>query len=760
MSQGLTMPRSRLLPMFTLAVAVAIAAPCATAWAADPQPGPPLTIRRAPGDIVLDGDITDAGWQGADSITTWFETRVGDNVVPQVRNLAFLTYDDRYLYAGFILEDPDPSAIRAPIGDHDSVHSPTDYVGVIVDSKNDGKSAQEFFANARGVQYDAMQSDVSGEDSAPDFYWDSVGKITATGWTLEMRIPFSSLRYSNDPHPVFGMLLYRNYPRDRRYQFFSARLPRDVSCFVCNSSKMSGLEELPHGSHFVAAPFTTATRNDAPRGTTLGNPLEHGDVKTDAGIDIKWSPLASLGVDVTVDPDFSQVESDAALITANERFALSVPEKRPFFLENVDLFSTPMQAVYTRTITAPRAGLRATGRVANTSFTVLGTRDKGGGRVVLPGPQGSDDVAQDFDSDVGIVRARHDLGQSFVSGLATVREIKGGGHNRVFGPDFQWRPKPTDQVTGQLLWSDTQTPNRQDVLPEWDGRTLQDRAYLAYWQHGTRKVDWFTQWLDVGGDFRADDGFIPQVGYKELYFESGYTIRPKDQFLSRIRLLTIDYMDMEPDGDPLARRASVAAGMDGKLNSFIRVELNRDDFLVGTEILKRFRPRIHFEASPGRLINFFSIEADVLDEIDFANVREGSGTSLKTSLTVRPNDHVELVNDLSGRWLNVDAGGGHKGRLFSSGAERLRATYSFNARSFVRLIGQYTRTKRDASLYTFTVRPKVADFSSSALLAYKLNWQTVVFLGYGDQRTYLTATDQMEKDGRQAFMKVSYAWQQ
>ena len=750
------MLRHRLLLILAFATATAVTS--STAWAADPQPGPPLTIRRAPGDIALDGDLSDAGWQGADSIKTWFETRVGDNVEPQVRNLAFLTYDDRYLYVGFVLEDPSVGSIRAPIGDHDSVHSPTDYAGVIVDSKNDGKSAQEFFANPHGVQYDAVTNDVSGEDSSPDFYWDSVGRITATGWTLEMRIPFSSLRYSKDPHPVWGILLYRNYPRERRYNFFSARLPRDVNCFVCNSSKLTGLDELPHGSHLVAAPFSTASRNDEP--TALGHPLDAGELKSDAGLDLKWSPLASLGIDATVNPDFSQVESDAALITANERFALSVPEKRPFFLEGVDLFSTPFTAVYTRTVTAPRAGLRGTGRIGSTAFTALVTRDKGGGRVVLPGPEGSDDAPQDFESDVGVVRARHDVGQSFVSGLATLREIQGGGYNRVFGPDFTWRPVPTDQVTGQLLWSATRTPNRQDLLPGWDGHTLEDRAYLAYWQHGTRHVDWFAQWQDLGKDFRADDGFIPQVGYREAYFESGYTLRPKDRFLSRIRLLTSDYIDINEAGDPLARRASVAAGMDGKLNSFIRVELNRDDFRVGNQTLKRFRPRLHFDSSPGRFINYFLIEADVLDEIDFANGREGSGTTLTTSFTLRPSGHLELVDDAKGRWLNVDAGGGHKGRLVSDLAERLRATYSFNSRSFVRLIGQYTRTKRDVSLYTFTVRPKVEGFSSSALAAYKLNWQTVLFVGYGDQRTFLAATDQMEKAGRQAFAKVSYAWQQ
>ena len=123
----------------------------AASRAADPKPGPPLTIRRAAGPITLDGDLSDPGWQGADSIVTWFETRVGDNVEPPVKNVGFLAYDEDYFYAGFRFEDPRPEGIRAPLGDHDAINgSSDDYGGIIVDSRNDGKTAQIFLANPRG----------------------------------------------------------------------------------------------------------------------------------------------------------------------------------------------------------------------------------------------------------------------------------------------------------------------------------------------------------------------------------------------------------------------------------------------------------------------------------------------------------------------------------------------------------------------------------------------------------------------------------
>ena len=748
---------------FVLVPLVLFLAAClpALATAADPQPGPPIAIQRAAGPITLDGNLNDPGWQGLTPITKWYETNVGDNVEPQVKNLAYLTYDDKFLYAGFQFEDPEPKGVRAPIGDHDAMPGSTDYAGVIVDTRNDGKTAQMFLANLNGVQYDATTSDATGEDSSPDFFWDTAGKTTETGWNLEIRIPWSSLRYSTAAQPTMGILLYRNYPRDRRYQFFTSRLPRDVNCFICNSTKMVGLQNLPKGSHLVLAPYATASQTSVlPENAPLGSPLDRQDAKGQAGLDVKWSPSSAVVVDGTINPDFSQIESDQAQIVANERFALFFSEKRPFFLEGVDLLSTPIQAVYTRTITDPRGGLRLTGKVGNTAYTTLGTFDEGGGLTILPGPQGSDFALQDFRSSVGLARVRRDMGRSFVSLLATGRVLEGGdGTNFVFGPDFQWRPRGADNFTGQALWSQSKTPNRPDLASEWNGQTLSDHAFLVYWSHSTEKLDWFVQPSEYGKEFRADDGFVPQVGYREIYGEAGYTVRPKDRFFSRIRMFTANYYDADMDGNHLNQRVSVGTGADGKWNSFWRVELNQDHALVGTEWLQRFRPHLVFQMSPTRVWNLFSIDSYVGEEIDFSNVREGTGATIVSTLLVRPNDHLELRGNASVRWLDDDAGFG-KSRVFTAQVERLRAVWAFNSKSFVRLIGQYQQTQRDPTMYVFPVAQKDALFSGSALFAYKLNWQTVFYAGYGDNRTFTPLTDQLEPSGNQAFMKVSYAYQQ
>jgi hypothetical protein len=200
-----------------------------------------IAIRRAEGPITVDGDLSDPGWRGATKIETWYETNPGDNVPPKVKSVGYLTYDDHFLYAAFEFQDPNPTLIRAPYADRDNISSDTDYGGIILDPRHDGRTGLLLLANPRGIQYDAVSDDVSGiEDPSPDFFWESAGRITKEGWVLEMRVPFSSLRYPKADVQTWGIMLYRNYPRDYRYQIFSTRLPRGTPCFICNESQLTG----------------------------------------------------------------------------------------------------------------------------------------------------------------------------------------------------------------------------------------------------------------------------------------------------------------------------------------------------------------------------------------------------------------------------------------------------------------------------------------------------------------------------------------
>jgi hypothetical protein len=726
--------------------------------AVSPLAGETIRINRGQGRIVVDGVLDDEGWKTATRVETWYETNPGDNTDPPVKSVGYLAYDERYFYAAFDFFDPDPRAIRSPYADHDHIDgNSTDYGGVILDTRNDGHSAVLLLASATGSQYDAVtDDDGSGEDSSPDFFWESAARITDHGWTLEMRVPFSSLRYRNVDPQTWGILLYRNYPRTYRYQFFSARLPRGGNCFICRANTLMGLEGLPSGGHVVGAPYVTAAQTAQPTGAP-GTPLASDGIASRVGADLKWTPTADNAVDLTLKPDFSQIEADTAQISANERFALSFPEKRPFFLEGVELLSTPFKAVYTRTITAPRWGVRATGKARGFSYTMLVADDGGGGSVIVPGPNDSSAVDQPSGSTVVVGRMKRSFGRHFVGLLVTDREgHDGSGFNRVFGPDFQWRASGDDVVTGQWLVSDTRTPQRPDLTAAWTGESLAGSAGTLQWSRNKRHLDLSAGYKDVADRFRADTGFIPQVGYRETSAGGGWTIRPRG-LITRQRTFVSLERQVDHDGALISRTAALGGGMDTRLNGFLQFRYLDDRIRSGGQTFPRRRFGYVAQFSPSRMVARVAIDGTAGEEIDFDNARSGRGTTINASATLNPSDHIELQVLQNRRSVRV-APGARFARLFTARVSRVRATYTFTSQLFVRVIGQYVATDRDPALYRSAVSARSGEFSGSALLAYKLNWQSVLFIGYGDDRE-LTEANRLERADRQVFVKLSYAFQ-
>jgi hypothetical protein len=470
-------------------------------------------------------------------------------------------------------------------------------------------------------------------------------------------------------------------------------------------------------------------------------------------------PNPNLVFDATLNPDFSQIESDVAQISANERFALFFPERRPFFLESVDMFSTPIQAIYTRTFNQPRWGTRSTGQLGNNQWTLLVGEDEGDGGIIIPGTNSSGTALADFSSHVAVGRYRRDFDKGFASFLYSGREVDGGGSNRVFGPDFRWMPTQRDTVTGQFLFSSSQTPNRPDLADEWDGRSLSGWAGNLWWNRSTTKWDFFTQALRLDDEFRADNGFVTQVGVHEELVEIGRTFRPEGNFYSRLRLFTFAHQKHDEDGNKLEFGVVPGFGMDAKLNSFIRMEFAYHELLAVNKVHERWQLRPTVEVRPPRWISYFSLNGRFGQEVDFANDRRGDGMTLNTQTEVRPTDQLLLTLNANRRTLDVDAENGRSGRLFTADVLRLRANYTFSAKSWLRLIGQWVHTERDPLLYTFAVRPEDELFSGSAVFAYKLNWQTVLFVGYADNRAFDDERGDLAPADQSVFFKVSYAFQ-
>lgn len=717
----------------------------------------PLHVPATLQTIVIDGDLSDPGWKDAAIVQTFYEIRPGDNIAPKVETTASITYDSHYFYVAFDCHDPHPESIRATYMDRDKISVGDDYVAIWIDTHNDHRYAMDFYTNPRGVQTDGIFYDATyTQNFSPDFFYDSAARITSSGWTAEFRIPFSTLRYPKNDVQKWAVILYRNYPRDHRYVMLNTTVPRGSNCLVCRAAEMGGMTGLPSSGKLIVAPYGTASESAAPRGEP-GTDMVNEPVEFDGGLDAKWTPNPSTALDGTVNPDFSQVESDVGQIQVNNRFALFFPEKRPFFLESVDLFDTTIQAVHSRTITSPRWGTRATGQWGSAGYTFLLTQDRGGGSVLIPGPTSSTFASQDFSSVVAIGRVRQNFGNATAGVLFTDREIEGGGHNRVFGPDLETKLGQFDLVTSQLLLSESRTPDRPDLADEWDGRKLSSAALHLEWQHSDERWYADTSYSDYGNDFRADVGFVPQVGFRTGYFQFGRNFYPTT-FITHIRpVITLNYSS-DRDNRLIGRTTALGYVISHGMKSlYSEMSCNvHEKVRIDNRLLSYSYVYFYAEFAPWPRFYPIGISVTAGQNLDVVNARVGNGASINGFATIVATDHLQLDLNAVREWLNVTPETAPAGRLFTAQITRLKVTYNFTARIFFRLIGQYSTVNYTPELYSVPVPERSADFSGSALFSYKLNWQTVFFVGYGDNRT-LSESDELVPVDRQFFVKFSYA---
>src|SRR3984893_8075621 len=348
----------------------------------------------------------------------------------------------------------------------------------------------------------------------------------------------------------------------------------------------------------------------------------------------------------------------------------------------------PLQVVYTRTITSPRWGLRTTGRIGGTTYTLLATQDRGGGLTIIPGPIGSFFAPQDFKATDVIGRVRPDIGTSVVGAGLPGPAVREGGHNRVIGPDFQWRPNQSDSVTGELLYSNTENPNRPDLSSAWNGERSTSHALHADWNRLKQKYD-----------ASADLGFLPQVGYREINGSLGLRFFPDNKFARFVRPSVFVDQQYDTDGNTIYRRTSPGIGISGAKNLFFGVVVHpSEQYRVGNALLSENYIDWQIQFDPSRRFTRIAFVGSAGDRIDFANGRVGRGATMNFQPTIRPHDKLTLEGNLSYEWLDI-AGN----RLYSANVERLKATYSFSAKSLVRIIGQYVSTDRNVALYTFPI---------------------------------------------------------
>jgi hypothetical protein len=396
--------------------------------AVDGKGSPTAEIPRLEAAVSIDGVLDEPVWSQATRLTGFWQYQPADGRPAEERTEVLVWYAPDAIHFGVVAHDRVPSAIHATVADRDNIDR-EDQVVLDIDTFHDRRRAFFFGVNPLGVQTDGVRSEGAGQasslvpgsvDKNPDFLWHSKGRLTGRGYEVEIRIPFKSLRYPGGAQQTWGFNVTRIVQRTG-YTDTWTDVRRASASFIGQEGALGGLHDLRSGVTVEAQPFVTATANGG-RDRTSGE-FDREDVNPDAGLNLRLG-FTSYALDATLNPDFSQVESDEGQVTVNERFALFFPEKRPFFLEGIELFGTPQTLVYTRRIVDPKAGAKFTGKFGQLGVAHLTAVDDGG--------DGAEDAW------FNITRLRRDFGRNSIAGVTFTNRDQGGAHNRVLAGDFRY----------------------------------------------------------------------------------------------------------------------------------------------------------------------------------------------------------------------------------------------------------------------------------------------------------------------------------
>lgn len=333
--------RHRWLPVRCALLAL-FAASLTPAPRAQEPPIQQTSIRRISAKIHVDGRLDEPVWSQLTPITHFVQTNPTEGAPVSEKTEAFLFYDDENLYFGFKCYDSDPSKIVARYDTHDA-RTNSDSVNIFIDPFGDHRTGYFFSVNARGVQYDALMQEGQKFDPTWDGIWQSAARIEPWGWSAEVAIPFKSIRFH--PGVPWGLNLGRDIVRKNENANWQLVTRFDGFMRPSKAGILTGIENNRHGRNLEVIPyFSPRARRNAP------NPLDNGQ-NYNAGADLRWGWGSNLTFNATINPDFADTEADEVNFTIS-RYELFFPEKRTFFTEGANYFSTPMNLFYSRRIGA------------------------------------------------------------------------------------------------------------------------------------------------------------------------------------------------------------------------------------------------------------------------------------------------------------------------------------------------------------------------------------------------------------------------
>ena len=696
----------------------------------------------------IDGVMNEPHWQQALKIELIYETTPDENTPAKQKTTAYLYENGESLFVAFRAEDTNMGQLRAFIKDRDSAYS-NDFVGIQMDTFNDEQRAYEFFVNPYGSQMDLLFDESTGDDDSWDAIWDSAGSIDADGYTVEMKIPFSNLRFeSSHDIKTWGIEVLRVHPRDKRRIYRNSPRDRNRNCTLCQFHKFSGFNEAKQGNQLELNPVLTIGKSESRN--ALGEMQSNG-TDYEPGLNIRWGITPELTLDGTINPDFSQVESDSAQLSVNNTFALFFNEKRPFFQEGSNYYSTDLDVIYTRNVTDPEYGLKLAGKQGRHTLGTFAVKDEVT-NIILPGTFRSNFTSLDEGSNVLAGRYRYDFNPDLNIGLIGTYRDAGEYNNTVTGVDGFYRWKEKHRFRFQYLTSDTDNPlSVQDEFGLAESQS--GDAYRVRYNYNTRNWFGYANYKDFDKDFRADLGFITQVNNDQVVVGGGHVFFAEDKWWNQIEIAGDWDKTRDNDGRLLEEEWEGRIELSALWQSYLATGYVVRDRLFDDILFDESFQWFFVEAKPWSGVSFGS-DFNWGERLDFRTSKLADNLYIEPFINLDLNKHLNL--NIRHTYNNLDSAGG---RDLVANLTDARLKYQFNTRSFLRLTAQVENIK-NTSQDPLDLGSVTRDrgLNMQLLYSYKVNPRTVFFLGYSDLATADNDDPHLEVQQRGLFMKLGYVF--
>ncbi|MGD8535974.1 MAG: DUF5916 domain-containing protein, partial [Candidatus Aminicenantes bacterium] len=485
----------------------------------------------------IDGRLENPIWEKGAVLRSFTQYEPQEGAQPSEKTVVYIGYDKKNLYIAVHCFDSNPKGIRACLTKRDSVYGDDD-VTIYLDTFNDKKRAFVFQVNPCGIQVDGVYTEIRrrgrgrggggggggffGFDRNWDTFFLSNAKRDDSGYTVEMAIPFKSLRFPNTETQEWGLQIMRTIRRKNEEIYWHPR-SRDINGFLIQSGTMEINGSIEKGKNFEVMPVLTGLKQDDQK------------AEPEASVNLKYGITSDLTADITYNPDFSQIEADMPQIDVNQRYALYYPEKRPFFLEGKDFFDTPLELVYTRTIVNPLWGVKLSGKMGQTTLGFISAYDENPASIDIPGLPEEEEEEEDnpYNSFINVLRLKRDLySESHIGFILTDKEMGRyvgsltDNYNRVLGFDGHLKFSNYYRFSFQFLGSMSKVGEEiTDLVPAMNLSLSRTARHLTL----------SANWTSIHPDFEAATGFFRRKDIHSFNSRIGYAFLPMNDLIISIR---------------------------------------------------------------------------------------------------------------------------------------------------------------------------------------------------------------------------------